>query len=252
MEKRMQKHIVFIWYLTTLIVTGGLLCLHFVWKSVGEYSVSFTQFGPMLATLLLLCITKDKLALSDLQNGLLFRRKYVVFYVAAAILPLGFMAMNGWLLAVLFHSPYLPWKGDTIFYTLNFAAILLGSMGEEVGRRGYLLPKLNKKFTPFFASILVGCLWGFWHLNYAGDILFWILFTITTIELSVIFTFFMYRTKGNLWTVILLHTFFNVANRVFVWERFHAMLLFTEMILLGLVCMIIVIGSRGWIFQKLR
>lgn len=129
-------------------------------------------------------------------------------------------------------------------------AILLGSIGEEIGWRGYLLPVVNKRFTPFSSSILVGCLWGFWHLNYAGDIIFWLMFIITTMELSIIFTFFLHKTNENLWTAIILHTFFNLGNRVFVWERFNINLFLIEVILLGLFNAVIVAVNKNWIFQK--
>lgn len=250
MRQRIQKYNIPIWYLTTLIFTGGLLCLHFIWKSAGNYSVSFTQFGPMLTTFLLIYIGKDKNALRKIQNGLFFRIQDIVFYIWAAITSFALIGISSFLLGVIFNSPYLAWNGTPIFYFLNFMAMLLGSIGEEIGWRGYLLPVLNKRFTPFFSSILVGCLWGFWHLNYAGDIIFWLIFIMTTVELSIIFTFFLYKTNGNLWTAIILHTFFNLANRVFVWGRFNINLLLTEMILFGLICVVVVAVNKGWMFHK--
>lgn len=56
------------------------------------------------------------------------------------------------------------------FYIQIVTALLLApilniitTMGEELGWRGYLLPNLCKKYTPFVATIITGVIWGIWH-----------------------------------------------------------------------------------------
>jgi len=39
-----------------------------------------------------------------------------------------------------------------------------GSIGEEFGWRGYALPKLQNKYGPLIASLVIGTIWGIWHL----------------------------------------------------------------------------------------
>jgi len=76
---------------------------------------------------------------------------------------------------------YVPWKGNMLFYLLSFVAIVIGSAAEEIGWRGFLLPNLQKKHTAFVSSIIVGILWGVWHLNFTGGILGFVLYTVTII-----------------------------------------------------------------------
>lgn len=250
MLQKTQKLEIPIWYVTTLLLTGLLLCLHFIWKNAGEYSISFTQFGPMTATFLMFIMNKDGNALFFIKNGLRFRKENIIWYVLTVLIAFVLIGISSLLLTLFFGIPYQAWNGTPIFYLVNFFAILLGSIGEEIGWRGYLMPAFNKKFTPFVSSVMVGGLWGFWHLNYAGNMVFWLLFIITTMELSIIFTFFLQKSKGNIWTAILLHTAFNLANRIFVLERFEIYLLLIEIVLFGMVSTIILILNKNSFFNK--
>ena len=46
---------------------------------------------------------------------------------------------------------------------LDFVLVIL-VVGEELGWRGYALPKLLEKRSPLIASLIIGVLWGAWHL----------------------------------------------------------------------------------------
>ena len=233
-----------------MLFTGALLLPHFVWKDAGNYSISFTQFGPLLATILLIRLTRDSDAKDKIKNGLLFNTHSILWYILSVVIPFGLTGISAFILTVFFDSQYHAWNGTFIFHFLNLTAMILGSIGEEIGWRGYLLPSLGRKTSPFISSIIVGCLWGFWHLNYAGDVVFWLLFIVTTIELSILFTFLLNKTNRNLWAAIIFHTSFNFANRVFVWERFTINLLLIEIVVFGLTCAFVLTLDRKLMFRK--
>jgi membrane protease YdiL (CAAX protease family) len=52
------------------------------------------------------------------------------------------------------------------FQTLMVALLMAAIKGpvEEFGWRGLALPLLQRRFAPFWAGLILGIIWGFWHL----------------------------------------------------------------------------------------
>ena len=82
--------------------------------------------------------------------------------------------------------------------------------GEEFGWRGYALPRLQSRYAPLFATLIVGAVASVWHVpKYLtiGDphlLPFWFFMLHTTMT-AIFFTWIFNRTKGSLLLVILLH-----------------------------------------------
>ena len=97
--------------------------------------------------------------------------------------------------------------------------LLGGSLGEEIGWRGFLLPELMKRIPPLAASFAVGLAWGLWHLPVdvfagfglagAGAVLGRVLYAI---PLSVLFTWIFLGSRGSVLCVLLLHASVNVMG----------------------------------------
>jgi uncharacterized protein len=96
-----------------------------------------------------------------------------------------------------------------------------GSVQEEFGWRGYALPRLLEKWNPIVASLLLGIIWGIWHLP-----LFFIseasqyfmplgIFLILTEAFTFLITWVYLRTKRNLFSALLLHTSINTWLSLF-------------------------------------
>jgi membrane protease YdiL (CAAX protease family) len=96
-----------------------------------------------------------------------------------------------------------------------------GSTGEELGWRGYLLKELQKRHTLFTAGLLVGIVWGFWHLplwiisGYSGIslVLFIAYFLVSIVSTSLVITVF-YSRQWNLLIPIWIHFLFNFVTRL--------------------------------------
>lgn len=102
---------------------------------------------------------------------------------------------------------------------LIFAFNLLfgGTLGEEIGWRGFALPRLLEKFSPLQASFILGVVWALWHLPIdirygigltgAGAVILRVLWTW---PLTIIFTWFYLRSKRCLLVPFMLHTSVNI------------------------------------------
>ncbi|ABW66731.1 CPBP family intramembrane glutamic endopeptidase [Desulfosudis oleivorans] len=62
----------------------------------------------------------------------------------------------------LFTDPFPFASSQALFVALFFAAIK-GPV-EEFGWRGIALPLLQRKFAPVWAGLILGAIWGLWHL----------------------------------------------------------------------------------------
>jgi hypothetical protein len=107
-----------------------------------------------------------------------------------------------------------------IFSAPAFAMFLTGPIGQEFGWRGFLLPKLLEKFTPFSASILLGLIWGFWYFPiYFGTIFhsFYtgFVFIVHIVFMSIIMTVIFLNTRGNLLIAMIYHWLANVLQVAF-------------------------------------
>jgi membrane protease YdiL (CAAX protease family) len=109
-----------------------------------------------------------------------------------------------------------PWYGIVIAIVLStpFQA------GEEIGWRGYALPRLTKRLGLATASVVLGLIWGFWHLPQffirAADTYHqsFVLFVLQVTAFSVALAWLWYRTNGSLLLPMLMHAATNNAKDV--------------------------------------
>lgn len=111
---------------------------------------------------------------------------------------------------------WVPYTVRAVLYTLLVVAI-----GEEVGWRGFMLPRLLTQRSPLAASIVIGVVWAFWHLPayleghlYGGGLLRVFSHLPVTIPLAIVFTWLFIRTGGHLLPAVLLHTAVNNTPRL--------------------------------------
>jgi len=106
-----------------------------------------------------------------------------------------------------------------VMRTLLFTFLVV-AVGEEVGWRGWMLPKLQEKFSPLSSSIILGLVWGLWHLPlffngfYSQGPESIIGYLILGPIYAVIYTWLYIKTDGNLLLIIVLHTMMNSIDLI--------------------------------------
>ncbi len=92
--------------------------------------------------------------------------------------------------------------------------------GEEIGWRGYVLPRLTRRFGLARASILLGVIWACWHLpqffipdsDTYGQSFF--VFVLQVTALSVAMAWLYAHTNGSLLLVMLMHAAVNNSKDI--------------------------------------
>ncbi|HEY6727040.1 MAG TPA: type II CAAX endopeptidase family protein [Polyangiaceae bacterium] len=117
-------------------------------------------FGPMVAATVLAFHDAGGAGARQLYTPLLRWRVHPGWYVVAVVVP-------GLLFTLLLTGLNLAGRaGPTSYFPASgaIAFALVISVAEEVGWRGYALPRLEQRFGAFAASTLLGVIWYLWHL----------------------------------------------------------------------------------------
>ena len=135
------------------------------------------------------------------------------------VIALGYMAATKLLAAVVARVATGTWPalGETP-WLLMIGAILVSTWvqaGEEVGWRGYALPRLWHHFGLGGAGIVLGVIWALWHLplffipGTGSDTQSFPIYLIIVTNISVALAWVYWKTGGSLLLVMLMHASVN-------------------------------------------
>lgn len=129
-------------------------------------------------------------------------------YSAFSAKALGMPALPGWA-----HVALMVALQASAGFVLSCATAL----GEEIGWRGFLAPRLLARYGFGAGSVVVGLLWALWHVpvlflaNFGGETpraFAAACFTISLVAMSFVYSWFRLRT-GSLWPAVFLHASHN-------------------------------------------
>lgn len=138
-------------------------------------------------------------------------------YLFAFGIPLGLSLAVGFLYQRLFVPQVsaelmVSAGGLTTSFPMIFLGILLGAFGEEVGWRGYLQKFLDNGKNSLLPSILVGALWGAWHVsNYQYGLVYMLFFILLMIASSVLLRLLLEKTDNYLFLGFFFHCGINIG-----------------------------------------
>lgn len=184
------------------------------------------SFGPMLAGILVTAGTAGKAGLCELWSRISRWRVdsgYAAFalFSPAALFLLAAIAMrliqSEWPdLRLLGQANYLPYLGGAVLPLW----ILTFGFGEEIGWRGFALPRLQKTMSVQKATLTLGLFWFLWHVpsffyheTYVG--MGWILIPgmfVGVLFGAVLFTWLYNGTGGSVFMVAIWHALFDLLT----------------------------------------
>jgi membrane protease YdiL (CAAX protease family) len=186
-------------------------------------------YGPALAALLVVSLGSDSVRAWARQ--IVDWRVAPRWYVAALTVPLLLVALTSVgleLVGMSVDPGLLPGRGSLVLGSFVSIA-LVGGGNEEPGWRGLALPRLQERYAPVPATLVLGVVWALWHLPLlaTGPTTFHGLAEFVALAPSVgirilnivgiafILTW-IYNETGSVLLAILAHTGFNTANSTLV------------------------------------
>lgn len=185
-----------------------------------------TAFGPAVAALLLTAATEGRAGLRGLVDRLTRVRGLWVWHLVSFGSPILLFAL-AWALVVASGHPASPWSD---LGTVNFLPylgagawalwFLTSGLGEEIGWRGFTLPRMQARRSALLASLWLGLLWAGWHIpaffylpNYAAmGLKIFPLFAFGVVTGAVLLTWLYNSTGGSILAAVLWHASFNFVT----------------------------------------
>ena len=195
-----KKHPSFLFFIMTYILGWGVVTprvlswLGIVSFNVPDWWVTASFYAPCVAGLWMQWLTKRNLKVCRLYESW----STLVLGIAVGVF---FVLICNTVIPALIaeHAPIhtLSWKVFFSFasYRLYYSDLLV-PIGEEIGWRGYALPRLQMRFGPVWASVLVGLMWAGFMLPALTMVQMWmssfiVMYAISLVALSIEMTFAM-------------------------------------------------------------
>ena len=207
------------------------------------FLIAFAQFSPSLAAIILVANRLGWQGLKSFLRRGIQMPKTRVWLLLAVLVPFLLVAVSIFIILLtslpkpdfetLSPALVLPYFGVSLI-----TGLLFGGISEEFGWRGYVLSLLQAKHSALVSGLIVGLMWGVWHLDPEtmlvplftegfGDFLAAVgqgygIRLISDIATAVLMVWVFNETEGSLLTAIVFHSALNAAQTaaVAMWQDF--------------------------------
>ena len=169
------------------------------------------QLSPMFAFL----VTKKKT-----KDNINFKFKTDKWFILSILMPILIFSITALILSFI-GIKYQSTEYIGITLIIAILTIIIGSVGEEIGWRGYLQNELNKEYSLFVSSAVTGLMWGAWHFFKIMNkgIISYLLFIPTIFLFGIIMGYIYNKSNKSLVNMIAFHSFVNLSTILMLFNR---------------------------------
>ena len=137
----------------------------FVSGDMGRFLVGLlpSVWAPTIVAVLIILSTGGATELRrELKERLSYRSGSGRWLTLAGSVPIAVAAVA--LMSARAVGDSAPFVSSSALLSAIGIQVITGAIGEELGWRGYLLPRLGKRLGAVLAAVVMGTLWALWHL----------------------------------------------------------------------------------------
>ena len=262
---------------TVLFESGfGLIPINIPAPAVMLFFIPAAMAGPTLAAFIVTRMVEGKEGTRNLLRRRILRWRVGVKWYLIAIfgIPLVYFVAASFVLGMApLEALIEDWQLIFTSYLLKVVMVFfLVSLWEEIGWMGFALPRLQEKYGPLMASVVLGVLWALWHLPaYFGstqvvadkvglgelDRLLYLLplLMLLAIFTRIVMTWLFNSAMGSVIIVTLFHAGFNISNNELITNfmpQIKSMFANNEWIypVVGVLALVLIVFTKGRLSYK--
>jgi membrane protease YdiL (CAAX protease family) len=232
-----------------------LLVLYGMMRAPATFVIFVQTLGPTIAARIVLTMIGGGVAYHQMRRrGRLWHVAFRWYVVALAVIPAACLAavavLPGGSAALESASAGSMLTTFAIFLVIGFFS---GPLFEEPGWRGFALPRLERDRGPLVGTLVLGVLWGAWHLpqflvpewaaqNGGSDPATIAAFLVLVMTLSPVLTW-VYNHTGSLFLAMVTHASINASLAMVPVLPSGPMVV--GIVAFGAISLILVVATRG-------
>lgn len=222
MRELLRRHDTSTFFLLTFGFSWGWWVVGYTMLATGDLPDALAlpgAFGPLVAAAIVTWATGDDVRTwgSQVLKWRVTPRWYLIAVGLPILITVGGIGVT--LLAVgATLDPQLLAQRIPLFPVVLIFTLLLGGGQEELGWRGFALPRLQGEYSAFTASLIIGAVWALWHLplfymgaprNQTGSFL---LYALLIVAVSILLTWCYNSTGGSVFLAMVFHASINSSG----------------------------------------
>lgn len=252
-----QQHPLTCFFVATYLAAWCLWAPLVIFRATLPPAVSFIlgmlgSLVPSTVAIVLVALLHGKRGVRRFLGRLVKWRVGLRWYAVVLILPLLAPLALGVSILLGGRAPTVDSSVIAVLVGFVFSIFPGSALGEELGWRGFALPHLQDGHSALAAALIVGPLWGCYHLplwltgNESHPIILFPAFVLSAIALSVLLAWIYNSTAGSLLLVVLFHATANLPVTFLIAplgiDMIQPFLIFTALLIIAAA---VVVGFAG-------